>query len=72
MTEITISVNGMRCGGCARLVALAIRKLPGVKSTQVDPKSETAVIVFDPRQTAPGTILRQIECAGFDASLTVS
>jgi copper chaperone len=68
MTEMTVTVSGMRCRGCARVVTSALRNLPGVTSTQADPHSETAVIKYDDRVIAPDAILAQIKTVGFDVS----
>jgi copper chaperone CopZ len=44
MSTTTITVTGMRCGGCASSVREEIGNIPGVSAVDVDLSTGTAVI----------------------------
>jgi copper ion binding protein len=52
MREITLSVKGMKCGGCAKNVEDAVRTLPGVKSVKVDLKKAEVKVSTDGSTTS--------------------
>jgi copper ion binding protein len=47
MSEITLNVKGMKCGGCAKNVENAVGKLPGVGSVRVDLKKGEVKVTTD-------------------------
>jgi copper ion binding protein len=47
MSEITLSVKGMKCGGCAKNVENAVKKIPGVSSVTVDLKKAEVKVSTD-------------------------
>ncbi len=63
MHQITIPIRGMSCGGCARSVAEALRRLPGVTVETVTIGSAT--LAYDPAVIDRDTLLTTIESAGY-------
>lgn len=67
--RVTLTVEGMTCGGCAAAVKLAAEKVDGVKSAKVSYEKGTAEITYDPGKTNPEAIAKAItEHSGFKAS----
>lgn len=63
MYQITIPIRGMSCGGCARSVGQALRRLPGVNVETVTIGSAT--LVYDPSVIDRDTLFTTIESAGY-------
>lgn len=63
MRQITIGIDGMSCGGCARAVAKAINALPGAHVDAVAVGSAT--VRYDPSRTTPEVIGQAIRAAGY-------
>ena len=67
MENITLSVGGMTCTGCAASVKRALENVAGVAEVRVDFANNCAQIAFNPTQTNEATLKQAIENAGFDA-----
>ena len=65
--EKTFIIEGMTCASCSAAVERVTRKLPGVKSSQVNLATNRARIVYDPEQVDAQAICAKIEKAGFGA-----
>jgi copper chaperone len=50
MSQTTIKIIGMRCGGCSGRVKKALAALPGVTQAEVALDTGTAVIDYDEKQ----------------------
>ena len=44
MSSTTLSIDGMRCAGCAEKVEQALRDVPGVATVAVDLEHRTAIV----------------------------
>ena len=66
--EITLTVEGMRCAGCAWLVEGLLGKAHGVRAASVDFPLRRAVVRFDPRVTGVHRLLEALARAGYRAS----
>jgi copper chaperone CopZ len=64
MREITLSVKGMKCGGCAKYVEDAVKPLPGVNSVKVDLKNAEVKVSTD-GTTTPEQVKSAITKAGY-------
>ena len=64
MSEITVSVTGMKCGGCTSSVEKALNALPGAQNVEVSLEQKTATIsgVDD-----VNLVIAAIKEAGFEA-----
>ncbi len=68
MTEITLRVDGMDCGGCVKAVEKAVKSMPGVADAKADLQGASATVSFDPAITSAEEIARTITRAGFKAA----
>ena len=66
MTDLTLPITGMTCGGCVRSVTAVLQALPGVESVSVTLEPGQAQVRFDAVQVTPAQIQAAIEDAGFD------
>ena len=66
--EVTLTVEGMRCAGCAWLVEGLLGKAPGVRAAAVDFPRRRAQVRFDPRLTGVHRLLESLAAAGYRAS----
>lgn len=63
--DITIGVEGMTCASCSSAVERVTRKLPGVRTSEVNLTTARAHIVYDPEQVKLADIKEKIRRAGF-------
>lgn len=63
--QITLTVQGMTCGGCASSVERALGELAGVSSVAVDWQAGQVVVSHDETVTQ-ADIVEAIEDAGFE------
>lgn len=66
MTDLTLSITGMTCGGCVRSVTGVLQALPGVESVSVSLQPGQAQVRFDDAQVTPAQLTAAVEDAGFD------
>ena len=66
MTDLTLSITGMTCGGCVRSVTGVLQALPGVESVSVSLEQAQAQVHFDDAQVTPAQLAAAVEDAGFD------
>lgn len=67
MRKTILSIRGMHCTSCAKIIENAIRKAKGVKSAAVNFATEKASVEFDERKVRIEEILGLIEGAGYSA-----
>ena len=68
MSETTLAVSGMSCGGCVASVSNVLTALPGVQSASVTLDPPRAFVVHDERQAPVAALIQAITEAGFGAS----
>ncbi|MDR1854713.1 MAG: heavy-metal-associated domain-containing protein [Azoarcus sp.] len=67
MSEITLKIEGMSCGGCVRNVTKVLEALPGVSAAQVSLEAGSATVQYDPAKVDVAAMRAAVEGAGFDA-----
>ncbi len=67
MTEVTIKVEGMSCGGCVRNVTGVLKALPGVEDATVSLDAAEARVRYDPAQLSVAALREAVEATGFDS-----
>ena len=67
-TAVTLTVEGMRCAGCAWLVERLLASVPGVTTATVDFPLRRAEAHFDTRTTRLHTLLETLANAGYRAT----
>ncbi|MFM2054846.1 MAG: hypothetical protein RL456_2883 [Pseudomonadota bacterium] len=68
MTDLTLSITGMTCGGCARSVTGVLKALPGVAAVEVSLEQGEARVSYDPAQVTPAQLSAAVEDAGFEVA----
>ncbi len=63
---ITLTIEGMTCGGCAKSVNQALQQLAGVNDAHANFEQKNATIIFDNEQISINQLVEAIEDAGFD------
>jgi copper chaperone CopZ len=63
--KLTLSIEGMHCGGCIRRVTVALEGVNGVKLDSVEVGA--AQLSFDPKEASAGQIVDAINRIGFSA-----
>ena len=69
LNRIVISVGGLSCVTCEIPVRRALRRIDGVKSTEVNAATKTATVDYEPAKTNPKQLVAAINSAGYHASL---
>ena len=67
-TAVTLTVEGMRCAGCAWLVERLLASVTGVNTATVDFPLRRAEVRFDARATRLHTLLETLARAGYRAT----
>ena len=67
-TTITLTVEGMRCAGCAWLVERLLTSVPGVTAATVDFPLRRAEVQYDTHTTRLHTLLETLAKAGYRAT----
>jgi len=65
MSEITLPVTGMTCGGCVNSVRNVLAALPGVQSVEVTLTPGEARVVYEPERVDRDAMVKAIVDAGF-------
>ena len=66
--EVALTVEGMRCAGCAWLVEGLLGKARGVRAATVDFPRRRVEVRFDPRLTGVDRLLESLAAAGYRAA----
>lgn len=67
-TQVSIAVEGMTCGSCAKSVEQKLRRLGGVRSAHVSYEKSRAELEFDPKRVTLKEIEKAIQDAGYKVS----
>ncbi len=70
--QANLSLFGMHCSSCASLIEKSLKKIPGVKQTNVNFASEKARVVYDESQVEVSSLLEAVAKAGYKAQLVDS
>lgn len=68
MSEITLPVTGMTCGGCVNSVTRVLTALPGVQTAVVTLTPGQAQVTYDPARVDRTAMVRAVVDAGFGIS----
>jgi P-type Cu+ transporter len=68
-TTLTLPIQGMTCAACQTHVERALRETSGVEDATVNLMTHTARVVFNPRVTAPASLVAAVQDAGYEAEL---
>ena len=66
MTEhLTLTVDGMTCGGCENAVKRMLGLVPGVANVTASHRDRRVTLDYDPAQADPTAIAQAIARAGY-------
>ncbi|MEW5961693.1 MAG: heavy metal-associated domain-containing protein, partial [Chloroflexota bacterium] len=65
--ELTLTIRGMTCAGCAASVQQALRELPGVHQAVVQLSTKQAQVTFDPALVEPTKMAEAVTKVGYTA-----
>lgn len=68
MTDITLTVTGMSCGGCVNSVQNVLKALPGVQAVEVTLNPGQARVSYDDSRVDRAALVAAIVGAGFGVS----
>jgi Cu+-exporting ATPase len=66
--QYSLPILGMTCANCVSTVERNIKKVPGVRSAQVNLSTERAAVDFDPKQANLSAMLERIRRAGYEVA----
>lgn len=67
-SKINLSVTGMTCASCAKVIEMTLKKTSGVDEVMVNLASEKASVAYDPALTNTQAIIEAVKKAGYGAS----
>ncbi|MBK3399709.1 heavy-metal-associated domain-containing protein [Methylobacterium aquaticum] len=67
LTEVTLSVPGMMCDGCAEKVRDALLAVPGVRQAKSSARRKRASVRFEPSRVGPAEIRSALADKGFES-----
>lgn len=67
--QIQLSLGGMHCASCAGLIERKLKKVPGVKTANVNFAAEKARVQFDNAATNVEELIAAVQKAGYTAKL---
>lgn len=70
--QVTLTVSGMHCSGCAEGIMAMLKRTDGVSSAEVSYESKEAVVAYDAEKTSPEKIIAAIEKMGYKAAVKKS
>jgi copper chaperone CopZ len=65
---LSLSVQGMTCGNCARSVEKKLAGTPGVSKATVDLAGAAASVEYDADLVKPEALINAVKQLGFDAA----
>lgn len=66
MTEITLPISGMHCGGCVSSVKSVLSALPGVDRVEVTLDPGQAIVSYDESLVDRAALVQAVGEAGFE------
>lgn len=70
--QIQLSLSGMTCSSCAGLIERGLKKVPGVKTANVNFAAEKARVAYDTSLATPEQLIAAVIKAGYKASVVTT
>ena len=67
--QVNLLIHGMHCSSCSLIIEREIKKLPGVKSANVNFAAEKAAVIYNPESQTTDKIISAIKKAGYSADI---
>ncbi len=68
MEKILLSISGMHCNSCAKIIETTLEEKEGVSSISVNYDSRKAFLEYDEKKTNLNEIKSEIDALGYKAS----
>lgn len=68
MSEVSLPVTGMSCGGCENAVKRAVGLLPGVTAVAASHRDAIVTVTFDPAKVTAADIAQKIRTLGYSVA----
>lgn len=65
METLALDLPDAHCGACRAAILRALERLPGVRHAEVDLRTRTGMVAFDPRDLGPEAIVAALHEAGY-------
>ena len=69
LTQVTLHVEGMTCGGCTIATRKVLTRLPGVARADVSYEQKQAVVTYDPAKVTPAQMIAAVKTLNYTATL---
>ncbi|MBS3061065.1 MAG: copper-translocating P-type ATPase [Candidatus Diapherotrites archaeon] len=69
MSKVTLQVSGMHCASCAIIIDKSLRKIQGVKDSNVNYSTAKAMVEFDEKETKIDELIMAVKKSGYEASV---
>lgn len=66
---LELSIPGMHCSSCEKLIGSELEDLPGVKSFDISEPNKSGIITYDDTIVGPEQIIAAVKEAGYDAEV---
>ncbi len=67
--RVHLSLTGMHCASCAGIIEKSLKKVPGVKTANVNFAAEKASVIFDESQSTVQALIDAVNKAGYKADV---
>lgn len=67
MTKINLTISGMHCESCAKIIDIELKEESGINNVNVDYKNSSALIEFDEEKITLEKIIEVISSLGYQA-----
>ena len=67
--RVTLSIEGMTCGGCAISARKVLTRLDGVRSAEVSYENQRALVTYDPAKVTVEQMIAAITTLGYKATV---
>lgn len=64
-----LDIKGMDCASCPLTVKIALKKISGVAEVEVDYKSQSAKVRYDPAKTQADVLAKTVTDIGYPATV---
>ncbi|MBA3497498.1 MAG: heavy-metal-associated domain-containing protein [Gemmatimonadales bacterium] len=69
LSQVTLRVEGMTCGGCTLATRKVLVRLPGVKRADVSYERRQAVVTYDPAKVTPAQMIAAVKTLNYTATV---
>ncbi|MDQ3137285.1 MAG: heavy-metal-associated domain-containing protein [Gemmatimonadota bacterium] len=69
LSQVTLRVEGMTCGGCTLATRKVLLRLPGVERADVSYERRQAVVTYDPAKVTPAQMIAAVKTLNYTATV---